>query len=96
MEPILVAKKICKTFIHPLEVEILRGVSLSICPGESVAIMGASGQGKSTLLHILGTLEAPTSGELFIAGKSVALHPPPSLRNQHIRFVFQGGAQRRS
>ncbi len=89
-KPILSAKKISKTFTHPQEVEVLKGVSLEVSPGESVAIMGASGEGKSTLLQILGTLEAPTSGELFIAGKSVGEHPPPDLRNQHIGFVFQG------
>lgn len=90
MKPILSAKKISKTFTHPLSVEVLKSVSLDIYPGESVAIMGASGEGKSTLLQILGTLEAPTSGELIIAGKSVSTHPSPSLRNQHIGFVFQG------
>ncbi|MCC5831757.1 MAG: ABC transporter ATP-binding protein [Chlamydiales bacterium] len=90
MKPILTAKQICKTFTHPLSVEILKGVSLNVTRGESVAIMGASGEGKSTLLQILGTLEAPTSGELIIAGKSVSDHPPPALRNRHIGFVFQG------
>ncbi len=90
MNPILTAKKISKTFTHPLTVEVLKSVSLNVFPGESVAIMGASGEGKSTLLQILGTLEAPTSGDLIIAGKSVSSHPPPLLRNQHIGFVFQG------
>lgn len=90
MQPILSAKKITKAFLFPELVEILKGVSLDLFAGESVAIMGASGEGKSTLLHILGTLEAPTSGELIIAGKSVATHPSPSLRNKHIGFVFQG------
>lgn len=90
MKPILSAKNICKTFTHPLTVEVLKKVTLSVYPGESVAIMGASGEGKSTLLQILGTLEAPTSGELIIAGKSVSTHPSPMLRNRHIGFVFQG------
>lgn len=90
LKAILTAKKICKTFTHPLTVEVLKGVSLNVDAGESVAIMGASGEGKSTLLQILGTLEAATSGELIIAGKSVSSHPPPALRNRHIGFVFQG------
>ena len=90
LKPILSAKKIRKTFFHPVEVEILKGVSLDLFPGESMAIMGPSGEGKSTLLQILGTLEAPTNGELFIAGKSVLKNPPPDLRNRHIGFVFQG------
>lgn len=89
MKSILSAKNIRKMFYHPYEIEILKGVSLDIHPGESIAIMGASGEGKSTLLHILGTLEEASSGELIIAGKSVHDNPPPSLRNQHIGFVFQ-------
>src|SRR5690349_18409695 len=88
-KPILSAKQIRKSFSSPVEVEILKGISLDLYAGESVAVMGASGEGKSTLLHILGTLEAATSGELWIAGKSVHQNPPPILRNQHIGFVFQ-------
>lgn len=89
LKPVLSAKNIRKVFFRPAEIEILKGVSLDIYPGESIAIMGASGEGKSTLLHILGTLEEATSGELIIAGKSVQNNPPPSLRNCHIGFVFQ-------
>lgn len=89
MQPILVAKNIKKTFSQPIEIEILKGVSLDLFPGESIAIMGASGEGKSTLLQILGTLEEPSSGDLFIAGKSVLKNPSPVLRNKHIGFVFQ-------
>jgi lipoprotein-releasing system ATP-binding protein len=88
-QPVLSAKNIRKIFSHPIEIEILKGVSLDLQAGESIAIMGTSGEGKSTLLHILGTLEEPTSGELVIAGKSVHTNPPPSLRNSHIGFVFQ-------
>ncbi|MEZ5314650.1 MAG: ABC transporter ATP-binding protein [Chlamydiales bacterium] len=89
MTPILYAKKIRKTFYHPTKIDLLKNVSLIVNPGESIAIMGASGEGKSTLLQILGTLEAPTSGELMIAGKSVANYPLSILRNRHIGFVFQ-------
>lgn len=88
-KPVLSAQNIKKVFFQPAEIEILKGVALDIYPGESIAIMGASGEGKSTLLHILGTLEEATSGELIIAGKSVQNNPPPSLRNRHIGFVFQ-------
>lgn len=88
-KPVLSAKNIRKTFSHPAEIEILKGVSLDLYPGESIAIMGASGEGKSTLLQILGTLEEASSGELNIAGKSVQNNPPPTLRNRHIGFVFQ-------
>lgn len=94
MAPILSAKNIRKSFkqsqaIHIPKWEILKGISLDLHRGESIAIIGASGEGKSTLLHILGTLEASTSGDLFIAGESVALYPSPILRNRHIGFVFQ-------
>ncbi|NGX55391.1 MAG: Lipoprotein-releasing system ATP-binding protein LolD [Chlamydiae bacterium] len=90
MEPILQAKKICKCFTRPTRVDVLKDVSLELYPGQSVAIMGASGEGKSTLLHILGTLEAPDSGDLLIAGISAAHNPTPLLRNRHIGFIFQG------
>ncbi len=83
--PILEAKSLTKTFLHPTEVEIIRNVDLTIEAGETVAIMGASGEGKSTLLHILGTLEDPTSGSLLICGKKGS----PRLRNTNIGFVFQ-------
>lgn len=87
--PILEAKALTKTFRHPHQVEILKNISFALYPGESVAIMGTSGEGKSTLLHILGTLDEPTSGDLYIAGKSVLKNPSPALRNKHIGFIFQ-------
>ena len=79
------AKDIRKTFKGPEPLEILKGVSLQVQAGTSVAILGKSGCGKSTLLHILGTLEPPTSGDLEICGKSAL----SSLRNAHIGFIFQ-------
>ncbi|MCH9610270.1 MAG: Lipoprotein-releasing system ATP-binding protein LolD [Chlamydiales bacterium] len=82
----LEAKEISKVFEKPQKVAVLKSVSLSVAPGQSVAIMGASGEGKSTLLHILGTLEEPTSGSLIISGQSEA---NAQLRNQKIGFVFQ-------
>lgn len=89
ISPILTATDLRKTFTHPSRIEILKGVSLELYPGESLAIMGASGQGKSTLLHILGTLEGANSGELFISGEKVTKRNAPFLRGQHIGFVFQ-------
>ena len=67
MKPILSAKKLTKRFTYPLELEILKGIDIDIYPGDSVAIMGRSGEGKSTLLQILGTLENATSGTLEIS-----------------------------
>lgn len=89
MQCVLSAKNLCKVFSYPSEVKILDNVSLKVCRGESVAIMGASGEGKSTLLHILGTLEDPTSGDLVILGNHVSKKNSSLLRNQHIGFVFQ-------
>jgi len=89
MKPVLLAKDIKKRFVSPSTVDILKGVCLELYPGQSIAIVGASGEGKSTLLHILGTLEAPSSGELYIAGKRAENSEAPLLRNKHIGFVFQ-------
>jgi len=89
MTPLLVAKNIKKTFSQPIELSILNGIDLCLHAGESIAIMGASGEGKSTLLHILGTLEPPTSGELEICGHQVTVSEAAKLRNRYIGFIFQ-------
>jgi lipoprotein-releasing system ATP-binding protein len=85
----LKAKDIKKTYPGPESLQILKGISLDIEKGESIAIVGKSGSGKSTLLHILGTLEAPSSGELAICGKDARFFPLGEIRSQHIGFVFQ-------
>ena len=72
--------------------EILRGVNLSLRPGELVALVGPSGAGKSTLLHIAGLLESPTSGKVMIAGKDCAGLGDAwrtLLRRDSIGFVYQ-------
>lgn len=74
------------------EVQALRGVSLQIDPGDFVAIMGASGSGKSTFMNLLGCLDQASGGQYFLAGQEVSRKTPDELadlRNRYIGFVFQ-------
>jgi putative ABC transport system ATP-binding protein len=74
------------------EVFALNDVDLEVGEGEFVAVMGPSGSGKSTLLHLLGALDAPTSGEVLIAGRSLASLSKSDLaklRRDEVGFVFQ-------
>ena len=74
------------------QLEVLKGINLSIKQGEVVSIVGASGAGKTTLLQILGTLDSPTSGRVEIHGTDVSKINEQDLskfRNQEIGFVFQ-------
>jgi len=73
-------------------IEVLKGIDLSFFQGERVAIIGASGVGKTTLLHILGTLDHPTSGTVLFEGKDIFTLNEKDLalfRNRQIGFVFQ-------
>lgn len=73
-------------------VSVLKGVSLEVARGESLAIIGPSGSGKSTLLNIVGTLDRPTSGEVILAGQDLSKLNDAQLatvRNRQIGFVFQ-------
>lgn len=73
-------------------IEVLHGVNLQICAGERVAVVGTSGAGKTTLMHILGGLDRPTSGDVFFQGNNLSgLRGAEldSFRNRTIGFVFQ-------
>lgn len=86
---ILKAKALHKNFYHPVKLPILRGIDLEVFQGDTVAIMGRSGEGKSTLLQVLGTLEPACSGLLEIANQKISPFNKPQIRNQHIAFIFQ-------
>jgi len=73
-------------------IEVLKGIDLTILPGEMMAVEGASGAGKSTLLHILGTLDRATEGKILFQGNDLFGRSESELaeiRNRHIGFVFQ-------
>lgn len=92
-EFIIAAENVAKSYQVGLKrVDVLRGLSLHVSRGEMIAITGVSGIGKSTLLHLLGTLDMPTSGTITIAGQDPFVLSPSKLahfRNQTIGFVFQ-------
>ncbi|MCJ7547879.1 MAG: ABC transporter ATP-binding protein [Deltaproteobacteria bacterium] len=74
------------------KIHALKGIDLTIQPGERMAIAGASGAGKTTLLHILGTLDRPTQGEVLYQGIDIFSRPEGALaelRNRDIGFIFQ-------
>ena len=73
-------------------IEVLKGVSIEVSRGESLAIIGPSGSGKSTLLNIIGTLDRVTAGEVILAGQDLSRLDDTKLaevRNRQIGFVFQ-------
>lgn len=91
--PLVQAVGIEKRYLDgPAEVRVLTGLDLTIEAGERIAVVGESGTGKSTLLHILGLLDAPSAGRLLIDGLDVFAQPEAeqaAFRNRQVGFVFQ-------
>lgn len=93
MNTVIKTNNIVKTFdLGEVKVRALRGVDLEIYEGDFVAILGHSGSGKSTFMNIIGCLDLPTSGEIYIDDKNVANYDRDKLatiRNKKLGFVFQ-------
>jgi ABC-type lipoprotein export system ATPase subunit len=90
---ILIARGVHKSYLMGKgPVEVLRGIDLQVETGEFLALRGASGTGKSTLLHLLGGLDSPNSGEIIFDGSDLRALAPGALarlRNRRVGFVFQ-------
>jgi putative ABC transport system ATP-binding protein len=93
MDAVIVAEQLVKIYeLSEVQVEVLRGIDVCISLGEFVAIMGASGSGKSTFMNILGCLDRPTRGRYLLDGQDVSRLSNDQLaeiRNKKIGFVFQ-------
>jgi len=91
-DDIIVLRDLSKIYVSGVEVRALDSVNVSIKAGEFVAIVGPSGSGKSTLLNMIGLLDTPSSGQIFLKGIDVSRASPEErarLRNQELGFVFQ-------
>lgn len=90
---ILVVNNLCKTYGNGYtKVEALKDVSFTVSKGEFVTVVGESGSGKSTLLNLLGGLDTPTSGRIFIDGKEICSMKEEKqtiFRRRNIGFIFQ-------
>jgi putative ABC transport system ATP-binding protein len=93
VEAIIKLENVWKIYqLDKVKVVALRGINLEIAPGSFVSIMGPSGSGKSTLLNIIGCLDVPTKGKVFLEGKDISLlseNELAYLRGKSIGFIFQ-------
>jgi len=97
-QPAISLQDITKTFLHGKGdasepgIEVLKGITLDVAPGEFIALQGTSGSGKSTLLHIIGLLDRPTAGVYRLLDRDVSNlddDQQSDLRNRDLGFVFQ-------
>ena len=91
-DAVVACRGLKKTYLGPAPVPVLLGVDLAVRQRERIAIVGKSGSGKSTLLHLLGGLDAPTAGEVTVAGKRLSALSESErgrLRNATLGFVYQ-------
>ena len=91
--PLVQVRQLAKQYVDgPTVVHVLADLDLDVAAGERVAVVGASGVGKSTLLHLLGALDQPTAGQVVFDGQDVFARPEAELaafRNREVGFVFQ-------
>jgi len=91
--PVIQCRGLTRTFVQgQSELHVLKGVDFTVEAGERLAIVGASGVGKSTLLHILGGLDQPTSGTVEIGGENMAVRDErrrAAIRNRSLGFIYQ-------
>ena len=92
-EPLIKLENIWKIYqLGKVELEVLRGIDLEIAPGNFVVLLGPSGSGKSTLLNVIGLLDVPTKGEVFLEGQDTSKLSEDELahiRGKKIGFIFQ-------
>jgi len=91
--PLLTALNLKKTYVkHANRIEVLRGIDIDVAEGEFLSVIGNSGSGKSTMLHLLGTLDTPDDGCIHLEGRRIdnlAAHERDQLRNRTFGFIFQ-------
>jgi lipoprotein-releasing system ATP-binding protein len=92
-EPLIEVRGLHKSFpMGEGRIDVLRGIDLAIAPGEKLAVLGSSGVGKSTLLHVLGALDRPTRGRVLFRGEDLFARDSDALaefRNTQLGFIFQ-------
>jgi ABC-type lipoprotein export system ATPase subunit len=90
MEWVVKTQNLTRIYGDGEEIRALDGVNLCVAPGEFVAVMGPSGSGKSTLLNMIGALDKPTSGKVFVGGQDLAtIRNKDSFRSETVGFMFQ-------